>query len=1259
MKWIHITGKRSVHFSTGHEVLPGLSDSYTTPLEEDYQWAAGTDDEDEEEMEVCTSLTLMSATDSLTKLRRTSSAARPERPVLRGLADILSHILDLHTAGELSREKATRLANAAKEILGDGSIIFLSPSSSEASEIDLSRSSSTSLVAADVVRRTLESVHNELLTELTEEELANLYVLAPEGSTTSSQLSGMAKFVAETALAMAAESLIGCADEILESLPLASPKLGRDSAASDTALLTSASPRRLKKSASQESVSCTSHFILNVLEKVLSEVRAEHNFPASPTTEAREPRSETSFYIQDMLHRAVRETLAVVSVERLHMMPIPTSTTSVFVLNTLEKVVDEMQKTRQPSATSLYIEDLLSRVAQERISTPDLSWDQTFNIHVKRSNASATSMFIRDTLSRVLHQIEADLPPQPTLKVRSVASVFAEEIVNATLRKCGSAVRQDMLPCKKLAELTATIICSQESISRQEDSQHSLGETGTGRNIRDPSWNTAGPTLSPVCSGLRVNSPLCVKSLDTVNDNFRSTSSSLVEDLIRETLLKAQDALHHGAISTEDVVSKMKKIVSGSSNVLEVGGKPIVKNSCTEAEAATYIHGAIDDALAEVSTSSSKNMPVEPAHSSSSPKDSNVSPSLSQTKHVSRLVGSIIVKSVHQLQEGLTDDVTIKLIEKTIKRSLQDMPHEEEPRETPTETVPSCEKILLKEQSPEETSDTELGALLEDSSSEEDMVKLQPVFEGKQLDIDQSVICKALGAISVRNLEEMDDPTQALPRNSFASLIKPNITNISGIDTSSARSVKDELVRASKGQLPSQTRLVLTAASRCSQTTGKPPMQGALALKAKGLKTTSLKQIDRQESPVSPYSSPESSPQSSKTRLAKAALIGASAPALKTVSHSTSKQIPKPQSSTSTAKPAKNNSNTKSASPKQSLTGNSNAPKAPSLIPSEKEKPETSSYPRMVRKRSPGTMRAKDTQTVSTAKISPKNTAAVRSKQPSKTKLKENMSSKTSVTSGQDSTEEAPNAAVDATSEDSPALIKSLCGSHATIVRQVSPSSSQSCSPRHSGTALTSPKETRSQDITDPKRQPSQTIDFTSNSSMKSKKSNVSQGKSSTSSVKKSSKTSRNSHQSLDLTPRPSSVFGQSHNSGRSSKGLGLNQPDVSDVSRGNTDGVNDRGSTASTSCSQSQDSTPSDQSKVVPLEPKLSRSALGGLDEQPCITALKKEGSSSGSRIVFTHSDTTQSDKPHQKASSSSVGPIVGTSKQTCDVVSLATGNQ
>ena len=883
------------------------------------------------------------------------------------LADILCRLLERLEHGEISPEKACKLAAAARDIFGDSPLISISCSSLSGVS-DASFGSNASFVAAELVQTSMNKVQQELLNQYTVDELNEFYGMSPIRAT-SSELSGMAKFVAETALAMAVESLMKCTDDVITQ-----QKYGKGKVMSDSELLKKGKrDLPVTRSDSTESVSCPSEFILDILEKVLGEVRTEAaSLPSQKPTDESEPMSTTSLYIQELLANAVSSVQDAMVQEPIQLVQVPPkSDTTLFVMDTLQRVVEEIQRNRSPSSTSLFIDDLLCKVTNETTaSEPNLSWQETFDVHRRESSASLISIFIRDTLSKVLNEIEKECHTEEP-STTSATSLFAQEIVRATLKKCVSAVHQEMLPGKKLSELTAAIINSQQ---RNEDRSIELGSSY--QLLRGKSQDLDQS-----------------ESFGEFELLQKSISMTLAENLVKTTLQKARQFLQQGTMSAEQVVQNLNNMSASTGHVAElhIDGEDVPAASCSSEQAMAYVSAAIDKAIQDVSATS-----LDDTEDTLLPEVFKSATAL----EVSNFIQSTLANAIRQLCQGLTltDDPEIEPTVNELQKSLEAVaqqndegalledyskdedviprnmtPAEQEDMESENHTqkeksIPSSESVqyIVDTQAPETT-----------DSEEEDEVLLQPFYRGKPVEVDPEVARKALGAISVKNLEEMDDPSQALPRNSFRNLVCPEVSSVTGLDTSSETSTRSQLERASKGTLPSQTRLRVAAASRCAQASGNlepPPEDDEPVEEKKITKTRSLtlmnKPTSRQGSDTSPYDSPGASPKPSKTNITRAALTGASAPSLRTVSNAGRK---------SPTKSPKVSAKEKSISPmasKKSLTSRTSATSS---------SPGTSSQGKLSPKKSSG-LRVTDNgpsssshhSTSSQAKLSPKKSSGLK-----------------------------------------------------------------------------------------------------------------------------------------------------------------------------------------------------------------------------------------------------------------------------------------
>lgn len=896
---------------------------------EDLERDTGDESDDEDDEILTGTSTLISAVDSLTKVRRLSVDQSP----LAGLADILCRILERLERGELSQEKAAKLSAVARDILfdslaGDGRG---SPSSDLSQTSLIQQSSSTSLVAAEVVKISMDKVQQELLKYSAENEFQDFYEW-PLEKNTSSELSGMSKFVAETAIAMAVESLMSCMDDILDR---------QKGSSSDSQLFTKGAKRKgaatasdsiLEASASTESVSCTSEFIINILNKIVEQVKEEHKLsvPVKLSAKKSRPRSETSIYILETLQRVVSQVqaeLAAMSPKLL--LNQPRSKTSLFVMDTLERVVTEIQRSRSPSATSLFIDDLLSKTSKEVMTEkPSLSWHKSYNVHSKRDNASVTSLFIRNTLSKVLHEIEDDFRQQSSVSP-SITSLFADQIVKATLRKCSSAVCQEMLPSPKLSELTAAIISSQQ---KNEHSSH--------------------PHIVARDQAVPIKHADISRSFGEFSDNRGVASVDLAESLIKTTLEKAKESLSSGSISAQQVVQVLSRMnaSSGSLTAIDVEGKVIPATLCSPEQASSFLTCTIDQTLQDIDNDL---------------RDRSVVPSGSKVQggeeikdsDITNLVQSILEKAIKELNQGLADESSIEKMGIDIRQSVEDDIAEAFADNSDEVKQPVKENNNLESDDHggefDNDQEVELDNVeaennafepVDDVFSDDDFieeVELHPVYKGEELTLDSKIVSKALMAISVKKLDDMEDLKDPLQRNSFRSLIRPDITDLSGVDTSNTSSVKSDLVRASMGALPSQTKFRIKTASKLAQASKKSvatipstlddPTEKATQEKSKLKESKSLtitgKSPSRSDSQKSSSASPSSSPKSSKGKIIRASLAGASAPAFMMASR---KRSPTKLSSTNVRDVTPRGSRQTLSSKKGSDTATHSTSKSPS-----------------------------------------------------------------------------------------------------------------------------------------------------------------------------------------------------------------------------------------------------------------------------------------------------------------------------------------
>jgi hypothetical protein len=267
------------------------------------------------------------------------------------------------------------------------------------------------------------------------------------------------------------------------------------------------------------------------------------------------------------------------------------------------------------------------------------------------------------------------------------------------------------------------------------------------------------------------------KSLDDSDDDTASSNSYLEGDL-SETVIESfiLDVLS-GSAGDMSSVDKLKKV-------------PVRKTSLTELVKNRFMRSIIDCAMNECkkANESHKSAVIGTYHDSSQIISIYIKEILNKSKRLTSQKPSELVLS------SLAKEVSCSLVEHVEKKKSNEIQDYDAPRK-------GSSMDLLNH-----SHESHSGVFTDESSDEEEKlqsaepleVEITPVLRSQVIDINPQEIAPALSAISMRASlpGHLAHRFEATGRNSFASLIHPDLSRVRGLKKDSAGDIKRKLHQA-------------------------------------------------------------------------------------------------------------------------------------------------------------------------------------------------------------------------------------------------------------------------------------------------------------------------------------------------------------------------------------------------------------------------------------------------------------------------------
>ena len=747
--------------------------------------------------------------DSLTMLNRGQSTHQSGEDAVPPamLQKLLQQILQALSSGQLTPQQMKNLSLCANDIL---SCMPMEPQG-----MIVEQTSSTSLLADEVVRQTVECIEKELLDKHIDQSQQTTPIPLTRDIPRAT-LSCLVEFIVDRVVTSAYDSIM-VFDE-MDSIPHVVSSKTRPGSAPPTPVATPTMTKKLEGPIYDSSSSSTS----------------------------------TTDFVQKVLHRVAKEVASEIS--KLKETETNTSSTDVLVRDVLQNTLLDLRM-KESGYTD---------------------WNGGKPLSAPTSSSSVTSIIVKDTIAKVLQELEdsGELPQEAVDVNQSVSSIFAEGLIVETLQTCLRELRTGTLEPNVVKNLAESILKSTDSTQKispkkrimpqctqSEDQLKLQGESTTSASsilvealiketLQKVKSDIESGTIAPEdlltlaeslgFSGVQplsqVQQPVKQKSKPLVN--FKSATSFTAEESVKAAVKNAIRTLckEKGPQSFTDIMAE-QTVRRAIRSALSKHGKKALEaesrgQSSTSILAEECIQQSIQTALEESMKmqQSMTQLPISVTHTGSS------SSSLAE-QCVQSALDSAMAASDLELEYLMCRSSTSDLADLCVRSALCSA-MEEEPPDSATasmfvtsaieQVLSQMSSVLLPVASSNSSSGSGVSAVVDDvlsnvltslkqagvyspniignapipkkvfsdvklppdeesSGSENGIV---PMMEDHRLPVDHHIVEDSLSIISVKHERDQGHPYEASQRVSFGDLTHPNVAHVRRLSGS------DELARS-------------------------------------------------------------------------------------------------------------------------------------------------------------------------------------------------------------------------------------------------------------------------------------------------------------------------------------------------------------------------------------------------------------------------------------------------------------------------------
>ena len=830
-----------MHFSSVHELISDEDAMYnydTMMAEQDYDDDSFTLTEDnidilpsdsqigEEEdvnMEDVDTIHL-TAKDSLEVVAKRSSSLVGMS--VRSLTNLLNVVIQGLSSGQIKVHDVHKLASCAQGLASNISPLSSGTQTPVTQVTSLERVSTTSLLADMAVKETLHKVRDEFEkrrsdTSVTAEQavettlrkiMVELQSAYPEIGIPLSQTSSL---VAEETVTATLNKILGlpCSSNLSQrSSEYASVvvndtlnKIFAEIKESQTKLI----PRHTTSTGLADETVCST------LNKVLGDLKAESKSKSQKHIGSASSITTTTIYAEQI----VRDMLG--------------------------KVTKDLQSgTVETGDIEVYA--ITAQILSEAMRDNDISTSQVPN---SRQTSELTQGAVVETLDKILGEVRnADQYPQPSVSEKSsnTSTVIADQAVTATLDKVLAELTNGDVNARDVRSLTAAIVTSHEAL----------------RKLSSES-NTSGHERKDVCS----------KESDLANKVVTATLETVLYQLDTEKMssedIQNLSTIIKTSLDSMDQTTQTTGQLPKAETHLGIEG-----HEKTTSFAETFVRSTLERVLQDVAQSGSESLTaaVIASHILTSSSAQNLHDKLRVDKKKSseKSLTSITGKK-HDMCSAL-DVLAHDTVEKVIERVLQNRVSEADIKEIAEEMAESIDaavetvttKIghnahIIAVDKVESESEVIAEIAIEDDEGhlfivdthgevfdesdlehecEHDEVPIVPCVDGKDLHINPDVVGCALGAISCRDGLTAQNSDSPVTRNSFRSLIHPDLSRTKTLAHETEDSIRKQLlitshhnVVASHHRVTHSDGILLQGIGSNPQVPSSPSAPAALATK--------------------------------------------------------------------------------------------------------------------------------------------------------------------------------------------------------------------------------------------------------------------------------------------------------------------------------------------------------------------------------------------------------------------------------------------
>lgn len=475
----------------------------------------------------------------------------------------------------------------------------------------------------------------------------------------------------------------------------------------------------------------------------------------------------------------------------------PVTATANTVMSPTHTTTSDLKTGRMVSETTHLVRNVLSNVL--RVFCDDgvesgLSWDADIPLSAPGSSASATTQLVKTTIGGIMQELEEETAH--TRAKQSVSSVLVDSLVTETLQQCINDLKCSAVPTGAVNDLAIAIIQSHKTIKQQ-------------LSMRSPHLPEHTRSMSEVPQKSNVDGS--------------SNSSVLVSTLIQETLQRLKTDLENGAIASQDATVMAQELgYQTNDQVFPKSSLPNETRSVTNearSDTSSLAERSVFHALKDMLTPQA-GCPPDVKDADETSESEVASQKLNIHTADSNLAIHAITHCINQILGDLGSNIPVCLSSDidTLQSSGSSVSSckptevDDTSKQIPTDTVQRYCDDKLQAQSnsskkkPFKNANTfEQGHFHQEhivvattcEESSEDEVEINPVLDGKPIQVDHHIVEDALSILSVKKDADLDHSLDPTARNSFRDLLHPELSKVRRLSHTSEKEICSRIMTLS------------------------------------------------------------------------------------------------------------------------------------------------------------------------------------------------------------------------------------------------------------------------------------------------------------------------------------------------------------------------------------------------------------------------------------------------------------------------------